>query len=77
MLRTITAVLVALGASAAVANVDTIGPIGGKTNDQQLDGGNEKFLMELRRRLESRGYGKVEILPSMFVTTAQNQNGTR
>lgn len=59
----------------AIANVDSSGPIGGKPYDQQLNAVNEKFFLELKRRIERAGFGEVEVLPSMFVVTAKNANG--
>jgi hypothetical protein len=55
--------------------VEAIGPVGGKPYEAQLNGGNEKFLLELKRRVEGAGFGDVEILSSMFVVTAKSSSG--
>jgi hypothetical protein len=40
-----------------------------------LNSSNEKFLMDLKRRVEVSGFADVNILPSMFVMTAKNRSG--
>lgn len=73
--RSVGAALIILSTQTAIANVEAIGPVGGKPYEAQLNGGNEKFLLELKRRVEGAGFGDVEILPSMFVVTAKSSSG--
>jgi hypothetical protein len=73
--RSVGAALIILPTQTAIANVEAIGPVGGKPYEAQLNGGNEKFLLELKRRVEGAGFGDVEILSSMFVVTAKSSSG--
>jgi hypothetical protein len=73
--RVFIATFIVFAAQIAMAHVDASGPVGGKPYTDQLNGGNEKFLMELRRRIESAGLSDVETLPSIFVVTAKNRSG--
>jgi len=73
--RALVAGLIILSTQTAIANVDPTGPVGGKPYESQLNGGNEMFLLELKRRVEGAGYADVEIMPSMFVVTARTSSG--
>jgi hypothetical protein len=73
--RALVAALIVFSTQTAIANVEATGPVGGKPYENQLNGGNEKFLMELKRRVEGAGFGDVEIMPSMFVVTAKTSSG--
>jgi hypothetical protein len=75
MYRALVAGLIILSTQTAIANVDASGPVGGKPYGEQLDGGNEKFLLELKRRVEGAGFREVAVMPSMFVVTAKNASG--
>lgn len=75
MLRTFVALLIGLAAHTAVATTESVPPVGGKPYEEQVTGGNEKFLLELKRRVESAGFSDVNVLPSMFVMTAKSRDG--
>jgi hypothetical protein len=75
VIRALVAILLIVASEAAVGNAVANGPVGGKPYEEQLNGANDKFLMELKRRVESSGFDQVEILPSMFVITAKNRTG--
>jgi hypothetical protein len=75
VLRALTAAVIILAAQTALATVDANAPVGGKPYEEQLNSGNEKFLMELKRRVENSGFDEVDILPSMFVMTARSRSG--
>jgi hypothetical protein len=73
-IRAAVAATVMFATQSAIANVEG-GPVGGKPYDAQISSSNEKFLIELRERIERTGLSAVHIFPSLFVVTATNSQG--
>jgi len=55
--------------------VETKGPVGGKPYEEQVTVGNERFLLDLKARIEQSGYDAVQVVPRMFFVTARDKQG--
>jgi hypothetical protein len=52
-------------------------PVGGKPYAEQTDPSNDRFIAELKRRIEGQGYREVEVVPQMFVVIARDGKGRK
>ena len=64
-----------LVSTTSVGAVEAEGPVGGKPYDDQVTVGNERFLLELKARIEQSGYDDVRIIPRLFFVSARDKEG--